>query len=260
MIWQLTLAIALLITCTLPNPSSAFWTVDDALSLQLAPPDKVGFFDSIPEKADEKVVISAPWLQAHWVIALVHSPYETTKMNLNQVLDTTLGIHSAREITTSMNVETKVHPHLPKEPLFGDGFNDFHVIGVRAALVREHRIETKPYNTNVRWWKSSSQSRWRIIDGMPLFGKPLSLIVVSRTDRSREWVWMHPGIPLPFTQMGDTKLVTDTEVSLIINLSKEVGGGAELRYFVPYTGYITNQVPGVMKAIRDAANNPGVYH
>ena len=212
MILQLALAITLLLSFSPSNALSAFWSIENALSLQLAPPDEVGIYDSIPERANERVVISFPGLQAFWVVALVNSAYEPTSRQLHEILQTAFGIESTSEITTSMTVNTPFDPHEPKEPLFGNGFNDFHVVGVRAPFVREQRIETKPYNTNVRWWKSSSQARWRVVDGMPLFGKPVSLVVVSRIDHSREWVRMHPGIPLPFTQMGDTKLVTDTEV------------------------------------------------
>jgi hypothetical protein len=220
--------------------------------VQLALPDEVGFQDSIPEKAGERIVIAVPKLQAIWVVALVNSPYEPTRRQLHDVIQNAFGIDSEREIMPTVNAEKPVNPHMPKEPLFGDGLSDFRLIGIRDASAPEYRIDTKPYNTRVRWWKSSSQSRWRLVDGMPLFGKPVSILVVSRTDHSREWARDHTGIPWPFTLMQETKLMTDTEVSLIGSISSHFGD-AEVRYFVPYSGYKTNNVLNVMIAIRDAA-------
>jgi hypothetical protein len=89
---------------------------------------------------------------------------------------------------------------------------------------------------------------------MPLFGKPFSILVVSRTDYSREWAWMHPSIPLPFTLMGYTKLVTSREVD-VLNTVREKLRQPEVEYFIPYPGYITDGVLTVMMAIRDTVRD-----
>lgn len=241
--------LALSLWCSVDTAFGEEW------ALQFVSPDELWLQDSIPEKATERIVIAHhPKLEAHWVVALVNSPYEATRRQLHDVIHNAFGIDSEREITMTLNAETPVNPHMPKEPLFGDGFNEFRAIGVPITAAREYRIETKQYNTGVRWWKSASKSEWRLIDGRPLFGRAVSILVVSRTDHAREWAWMHPGIPMPFTVTGDTKLVTDTEVALIATVSEQVGR-PQVHYFVPYTGYRTNGVLNVMMAIRDAANN-----
>jgi len=169
--------------------------------------DEVWLHDSIPGKARERVVIAYPKLKATWVVALVNSPYELTRRQLHEEVQKAFGVESQDEIIRKITAERSFNPHMPYEPLFGDALNDFHALGKAGIESHEYRIETKPYNTDVRWWESSSTSHWRLIDGMPLFGKPVSILVLSRTDYSREWAVMHPGIPLPFTMMMHTKLV-----------------------------------------------------
>ena len=200
----------------------------------------------------ERIVIAGhKSLQAHWVVALVNGPYEQTRIRVRDLILDSFGIASEKEIIADIKAATPVHPHMPKEPLFGDGFIGFRAIGIPISEGRELRIETNQYNTHVRWWESSSQSQWRIVDGSTLFGRACTMLVVSRTDHSREWAWMHPGIPLPFTVTGDTKLVTDKETALITTLL-EGTGPPQARFFVPPTGYRTNGVLNVMMAIRDA--------
>jgi hypothetical protein len=225
------------------------------MTLQLVSPDEIWIEDSIPKKAGERIVSSGHKdLQAHWVVVLINRPYEQTRIQLHDLIREAFGIDSERELRTTVDAETPVDPEMPNEPLFGDGFNGFRAIGVPVTAIREYRIKTKQYNTHVRWWKSYSESEWRLIDGAPLFNKSCTILVVSRTDYSREWVWMHPGIPMPFTMIYDTTLVTDKEVTLIATLREKLKHPL-IRYFVPSSGYTISSVLDEMTAIHDAAKN-----
>ena len=113
------------------------------------------------------------------------------------------------------------------------------------------KSRSRPYNRSGS--KNDSNSQWRVIDCVPLFAKACSLVTVSRTDHSREWAWMHPGIPLPFKIDIETKLVTDTEIRLVEAFQKSQRD-LKARVFVPYSGYKTDGVANMMKTIRDFAN------
>ena len=173
-------------------------------------------------------------------------------MQVHDLVHATFGIDSERELRTTVDAEVDLE--MPNKPLFGDGFNGFRAIGVPVTATREYRIKTKQYNTHVRWWKSYSESEWRLIDGAPLFKTACAILVVSRTDHSRKWVWMHPGIPMPFTAVGDTTLVTDKEVALIATLREKLKHPL-VRYFVPSSGYTFSSVLDEMTAIHDAAKD-----
>jgi hypothetical protein len=245
--------------------SAATTVFGQDLTLQLVSPDVLWPQDSIPEHAGERVVRAfeytrsngeTGYVPAMWIVVLINRPYEQTRLQLHDVVHDALGIESERELHFSLDASIPVAPKMRNLPLFGDGFNGFGMIGVPITAIREYRIATKQYNTQVRWWKSHSESEWRVIDGVPLFQKACSLLVVSRMDYSREWAWMHPGIPLPFTTMYDTRLVTDAEVALIATLRERLGQPM-VQYFVPYL--ISNDSAlAAMRAIRDAAiKQPG---
>ena len=180
--------------------------------LQSAAPQDLSIQDSIPRRAGERVILFNKRLEADWVVALTNLPYEETRPKIRDLIDQAFGIASENEIKARVDVN-RPFERRPQEPLFGDGAIDFHAIGVPVSEGREWRIQTKPYNKS--WRNNYSQSGWRIIDGGRLFAKACSLIVVSRIDRSREWVVMHPGIPLPFTASGETRLVTDSEIKAV---------------------------------------------
>jgi len=220
-------------------------------TLMFCPADKVWPGDSIPDIADERIVLWANNIQAHWVVVLVNLSYEQSHAQIRELVHEAFGIESAGELTASVQAGKPVDPGMPMEPLFGDGFGDFHAIGVPFTETREYRIRSKPYNNQLKR-KSYSEAQWRIIDGSLLFDKACTLLVVSRTDHSREWAWMHPGIPLPFKVTGDTKLVTDREMTLVETFV-ESNGYPYTRYFVPNTVYKANGVLDLMTAIRKAA-------
>jgi hypothetical protein len=240
----------LLLWCSVGVAFGQYWKFGQEWTRKIVLSDEVWLQDSIPQKARERVVIAYPKLQACSVVALFNSPYEATRRQLHEEVQKAFGVESQNEIIRKISTGSSFNPHVPSAPLFGDAFNDFHALGIADIESHEYRIETKPYNTEVRWWESSSISQWRLIDGMPLFGKPVSILVVSRIDYSREWARMHPGIPLPFTIMVQTELVTNREVT-VLDTVREKLRQPEVEYFIPYPGYITDGVLTVMMAIRD---------
>ena len=223
-------------------------------SLEFSSPDAVYLQDSIPANAGERIVMyyKTPrgGLQAHWVVVLLNVPYEQMRVTVSDFVQKAFGVESEQEIKSSIQREKKINPSTPKEPLYGNGFVDFYVIGVPMSQGREYRMQSKHYNES--WWNNYSKSEWRVIDGNQLFNRPCSLVVVSRTDHSREWTVLHPGIPLPFKLTGETKLVTDREVTIIekiiMNLDRPF-----VQYFVPDTGSKPNGVINMMKDIWEAA-------
>ena len=232
-------------------------------TLQLVSPDVLWPQDSIPEHAGERVVGAVEYTRtngetgyvpASWVMVLINRPYEQTRLQLHDVVHQAFGIDSERERHRTVDGEAAAVPRLSFRPLFEDLVADFRVIGVPVTEIREHHIKTKRYNTQVRWWKSYSESEWRVIDGAPLFQKACSLLVVSRMDSSREWVWMHPGIPMPFTGINDTRLVTDKEAAAIATLLKNTGA-PPAHFFVQVTDYESDRWLAVMRAIREVAIN-----
>jgi hypothetical protein len=77
----------------------------------------------------------------------------------------------------------------------------------------------------------------RIADGKALLGKQSSLIVIRRTDHSREWAhFSQLRIPLPFKIYRETFLVTNTEIQVVDNLKRKIEN-LKLLYFVPSPGY-----------------------
>jgi len=218
--------------------------------LQSAAPQDLSIQDSIPRRAGERVILFNKRLEADWVVALTNLPYEETRPKIRDLIDQAFGIASENEIKARVDVN-RPFERRPQEPLFGDGAIDFHAIGAPVSEGREWRIQTKPYNKS--WRNNYSQSGWRIIDGGRLFAKACSLIVVSRIDRSREWVVMHPGIPLPFTASGETRLVTDSEIKVIERLLTNEGQPTTRYFVVPDRYFSTNALVEVMTAITNAA-------
>lgn len=116
---------------------------------------------------------------------------------------------------------------------------------------REYTIVSKQYN-RIDKVDGYSVSRWRLADGRDILGKPWTLLVVERTDYSREWARDHMGLLWPFKTSGSSRLVTETEINVI---EKSMDHRQEpIEYFVPYPAYKTDQVLELMKAIIEKAN------
>jgi hypothetical protein len=216
--------------------------------LQFAGPDQLPIADSIPGKANEKVVIFAKQQPAYWVIALVSLSYDQARAGMRDAIRDSLGIRSENEIRGRVDPGIQFDPW-PEEPLLGAGGINFHGIGVNVTEGRETRIETKRYNES--WWNNYSVSTWRIIDCTKLFGKTCSLIVVTRTDHFWQWAVWHPGIPLPLKFRNEQTIVTDTETKMF-EAFQEAKQKPKLQYFVLPNPYFSSTVlTEVMTAIRD---------
>jgi hypothetical protein len=100
------------------------------LSLQYAEPSDVLFtVDSIPGDNREKVVLSYQGpdgrLEAHWVVVLLNSPYDSTRTVIRDVVQNAFKIDAEREITVDVENQPDVNHHKPTDPIYGDGFADF---------------------------------------------------------------------------------------------------------------------------------------
>ncbi len=231
--------------------------IKSQLSLRYAEPkDVLATVDSIPVDSGEKIVLSyrGPdgMLRAYWIVVLLNSPYSQTQMAVRESVRNKFGIEKEREISVDVERQPNVNPNEPKDPLYGDGFADFRAIGTPVTGGHEYRIETKQYNQSGR--NTYSMSEWRLIDCRPLFSRECAIVVVSRIDYSREWVWMHPGIPLPWKQESATRLVTNKEITLIEQTATRLGQPL-MQSFVPYSGYKSNGVINTMKEIFQAARD-----
>jgi hypothetical protein len=215
-------------------------------------PHELSIQDSIPRRAGERVVLFNRWLQAHWVIVLVNLPYERTRIGLRQRVEQAFGIDTESEIKARVDPDRPVQSRAA-EPLFGDGGIELRAVGVPISESREWRIKSKHYNES--WWNNYSSSRWRIIDCDRLFNRTCSLVVISRTDHSREWVVMPPGIPLPLKLRNETTLVTDRETRALERFLIEAGQ-PNAQYFVqPNPGFSADAFNELLIAVRDAAKN-----
>lgn len=225
--------------------------------LYLDPKDKSSFefksilHDSIPLLANERVVLESKDVVARWVVALVRVPYEQVWKQIEQSVRERSGIEAARERSVKIEDFSRVNPHVPEDPLFGDGFSGFHQVVSDLKIGREYKIVSKQYN-RIAKVDGYSVSTWRIGNGRDLFGEPCSVIVVQRADYSSEWARDHTGIPWPFKTSGTTPLVTETEITLIERLKKE-NKGVSIQYFVPYPAYMTDSVLKLMNSIHHAA-------
>jgi hypothetical protein len=230
--------------------------VGDQPSLQFLSPEGISIQDSIVKGKRERIVLSYTGpegnLQAYWVVVVINIPYKRARAELGVLVKNKFGIEFEKEITARVPSASHVNPSLPKDPLFGDGFVDLRVLGNKILEVREFRIQSGFYHKSGT--DNYSKSEWRVVDGDRLFAKACSVVVISRTDRSREWAWIHPGIPLPFKTIIETRLVTDTEIGIVETFRKNTGY-PKTRYFVPYPGYKTNGALQTMTAIRDFAKD-----
>ena len=193
---------------------------------------------AIPLEKGEKMVVYAPKNnRATSVVILVNSTYERVERELRNVVSEKIGIVSEGQIGDR---DEGIFPEKEPRPkgllrilLFGRGFIEFRAIGVRLAQPKEYQLKSRKYN-EVKELDGSSELRLRMTDGKVLFGKDCALIVMSRIDRSKQYLRYYD-IPLPPKQLVEDDLVTDTEIKLIENVAGRLGD-VRPHYFVPYPG------------------------
>ena len=162
------------------------------------------------------------------------------------------GVAEAHELSTKAEDFKAVDLNVPEDPLFGGGFSGFRELAPGMRATREYTIVSNGFN-RIDKIEGYSVSKWRLGDGREILGQPWTIIVVERADVSREWARDHTGMPWPFKISGTTRLVTETEISLIVYLVKQRKGAA-IEYFAPYPAYKTGGVLELMKSILDPAS------
>jgi hypothetical protein len=204
--------------------------------------------DSIPLLKRERVVIERKGLVAHWVVALSDLTYAEMKQEIEDSVGRDYGIEEAKELDAPLKGQSPIDLNDPNDPLFGMGFLGFNQSGfIEMNKGREYQIVSKKFNV-LADIEGYSVSKWRIGDGSQIFGRRCSLIVIQRTDFSREWARDHTGIPWPFKTSGASGLVTETEIARIDRIVTSRTGG-NVRYFVPYPGYKFDNLLNLMKSI-----------
>jgi hypothetical protein len=211
--------------------------------------------DSIPFHTGERVVIERKGVVSPWVVALIHLNYEDAQRQIEESVRSDFGIEDVRETLTKAEEFKTIDLNIPEDPLFGPGFSGFRQLAPGMKSTREYTIVSKEFN-HVPKVDGYSISRWRLGDGREILGQPWTIVVVERTDFSREWARDHTGIIWPFKSSGMTRLVTETEIRLIEKLSGQQQGIIE--YFVPYPAYKTGEVLELMKSIMEKVSRPPV--
>lgn len=177
-------------------------------------------------------------LRAVSALVLARGPYKAWQNALRNVLSQRFGVASEGEVVAQGQGQAAAEEILakyPDGPLLGEGFVGFQSLGIRVEQPAEYRIYTKRYN-RIEAISGYSELEVRLADGRRLFGKDCTVIVLRRTDHSREWYrHFQLGIPLPFKHDVAEDLVTNTEAELIDGLARSLGG-ARVEYFVPYPG------------------------
>lgn len=207
--------------------------------------------DSIPFLAGERVVIVMKGVVSPWVVALIRLDYEVVQKQIEESVRKDFGVEEVHEVITKAEEFRAIDMNVPENPLFGRGFGGFRHLVPSMKNTRESMIVSKPYN-RIDKVDGYSVSRWRVADGRDILGKPWTLLVVERTDYSREWARDHMGLLWPFKTSGSSRLVTETEINVI---ETSLGQRHELiEYFVPSPSYLTDGVLNLMKAILEKAN------
>jgi len=177
-------------------------------------------------------------LPAVSVLALARGPYKAWQGALRQALSQKFGIASEADVVAQAQGQAAAEETLrqyPYGPLLGEGFVGFQALGIRTQQPAEYRIHSARYN-QVEAISGYSELEVRLADGRKLFGKDCTVIVLRRTDHSREWYrHFQLGIPLPFKHDVAEDLVTSTEIDIVERLKREQGDG-RVEYFVPYPG------------------------
>lgn len=130
-------------------------------------------------------------------------------------------------------------------PILGEGLA--HLAGQRSLkTVREYQLTSQPYN-QIESLNSFSQVVIRVSDGSVLFDQPVTILQVTRTDRSREWARTHDFhgvIPLPYKEeWWSVGIVTSTEIALIEEVKQHIPG-TSIRYFVAKGGFVSHSREG----------------
>lgn len=191
--------------------------------------------DSIPIESNERVVLERSYLPARWVVVVFDKPFDGIHHAVRSVIAGSMGVASESDVRRLKGQFRTPQLNDPKDPIFGDALEDFQAVLPSFHESREYRLLSKPYNI-LDVATTYSQSEWRLVDGQLLFGQPSTVLIIARTDRSREWARSHLGFFWPFKDDAVHLLVTSTEIALVERVSEIAQVGCA-QYFVPYPGY-----------------------
>lgn len=120
-------------------------------------------------------------------------------------------------------------------PILGEGLAHLSENGPPQAA-QEYQLTSQQYN-KVASINGHSQVVIRVSDGAPLFGSDVTILQISRSDRSSEWARssFHGIFPLPYKEdRASLGVVTSTEIALIEDMKRYMPG-LVIRYFVTYS-------------------------
>jgi hypothetical protein len=195
---------------------------------------------SILREQGEKLLLmnaEAPAYRTDHVIALVSKDYSSVREELRRLVLTRWGILEEHANETSQI--PKPPPHIVRDdldwPILGEGLVRLTDHNARLKI-QEYQLTSQPYN-QVAAIRGHSQAVIRASDGTGLLGPEVTILQLTRSDRSREWARssFHGLFPLPYKEermsMG---VVTSTEIALIEGLKERLPGIA-IRYFVTHS-------------------------
>ena len=161
------------------------------------------------------------------VIALVTKDYRSVCEELRGLVLARWGILEEHDNETSQIPEPP--PHIVRDdlywPILGEGLLRLTDHNSRLKT-QEYQLTSQPYN-HVASINGHSQAVIRVSDGTGLLGSEVTILQLTRSDRSREWARssFHGLFPLPYkeerTSMG---VVTSTEIALIEGLKERFPG------------------------------------
>ncbi|HZS10676.1 MAG TPA: hypothetical protein VFA38_00410, partial [Nitrospirales bacterium] len=68
-----------------------------------------------------------------------------------------------------------------------------------------------------------------------LLGRKGTILILGRTDHSKEWLGTRAGITLPVKKPVSSRLITETEIALVKKIAS-LSQATDVRFFVPYPG------------------------
>lgn len=180
-------------------------------------------YDHVPEDALEMVLVGGnglPVQQLAFVLCDLHA--EDAKSIVHGQLAQAMGVATTQHSTGNARMK-EYSWHTPEEREIVRAFNLARErSGIRMDDIRRTLIISKKYN--IVGDGEYSQANLEIANGADLFGVPSTVLFISRADRSREWVRMfHLGIPMPWKDYTQVRLLTSTEMKFVSRLLQTVG-------------------------------------
>jgi hypothetical protein len=178
----------------------------------------------LPQKFGEKVVrdpgADVPSTVPAVVLALT-KPYASAVVHLRTILVETIGERDVVEAEVDdlglWNEYVGATPDQFDQERLAAAKGTLSGQAIKASAYTQTTITSKKYNKALLG-SEYAQTIFRVIDGADVFGKPWTLVVLSRTDKEFGFGFMH-GTIIPMAGFVRRNLVTDTELGLLIRLA-----------------------------------------